>query len=90
MTFTTEKFYGGLTVGILIGLTLNTIFNYIFKTKWTSQDEKNVGKNQQQDAKLFPNKNGEFKMALLVRHDLKMGKGKVAAQVRQLKLNHIL
>lgn len=24
----------------------------------------------------------EFKMALLVRHDLKMGKGKVAAQVR--------
>ncbi|KAL5243065.1 hypothetical protein ACI65C_010475 [Semiaphis heraclei] len=79
MTFTTEKFYGGLTVGILIGLTLNTIFNYIFKTKCTSQDEKNVGKSQQ-EAKLLPNKNGEFKIALLVRHDLKMGKGKVAAQ----------
>jgi len=90
MTFTTEKFYGVLTVGILIGLTLNTIFNYIFKTKCTSQDEKNVVKSQQQEAKLLPNKNGEFKIALLVRHDLKMGKGKVAAQVRQLKLNHIL
>ncbi|XP_015380219.1 PREDICTED: peptidyl-tRNA hydrolase 2, mitochondrial-like isoform X3 [Diuraphis noxia] len=78
MTFTTEKFYGGLTVGLLIGLTINTIFNYIVKTIRTSQDEKNVGKSQQQEAK--PNTNGEFKMALLVRHDLKMGKGKVAAQ----------
>ncbi|XP_022163366.1 peptidyl-tRNA hydrolase 2, mitochondrial-like isoform X1 [Myzus persicae] len=80
MTFATDKFYGGLTVGVLIGLALHTIVNYIFKTNCTSQDKKSVVESQQQAPKSLPNKNGEFKIALLVRHDLKMGKGKVAAQ----------
>eukprot|EP00102_Acyrthosiphon_pisum_P020509 XP_016657719.1 PREDICTED: peptidyl-tRNA hydrolase 2, mitochondrial isoform X1 [Acyrthosiphon pisum] len=80
MTFTNDKMYDGLILGVLIGLALNAIYNYTFKTKCTSQDAKSVGKSQQQEPKSIPNKKGEFKMALLVRHDLKMGKGKVAAQ----------
>jgi len=84
MTFTTDKMYDGLIVGLLIGLALNTIINYAFKTKCTSQDAKSVGKSHQQEPKSKSNIKGEFKMALLVRHDLKMGKGKVAAQVRNL------
>jgi len=83
MSFITDTFYNRLTLGILIGLALNMIKDYIFKTKWTSQDKKSVAESQQQEPKLSINENGEFKMALLVRHDLKMGKGKVAAQVRR-------
>jgi len=90
MTFTSDKMYDGLIFGVLIGLALNAIINYAFKTKCTSQDAKSVGKSQQQEPKSIPNKKGEFKMALLVRHDLKMGKGKVAAQVRQFELKYIL
>lgn len=92
MTFTTDKMYDGLIVGVLIGLALNAIINYTFKTKWTSQDAKSVGKtgkSQYQEPKSIINNKEEFKMALLVRHDLKMGKGKVAAQVRQFELKYI-
>ncbi|XP_060852995.1 peptidyl-tRNA hydrolase 2, mitochondrial-like [Rhopalosiphum padi] len=78
MSFITNTFYGGLTAGILIGLTFDMIKNYILRTKWTSQNEKSVCESQQ--PKSLINQKGEFKMALLVRHDLKMGKGKVAAQ----------
>jgi len=78
MSFITTTFYGGLTAGILIGLTFDMIKNYILRTKWTSQDEKSVSENQLPKSSI--NQKGEFKMALLVRHDLKMGKGKVAAQ----------
>lgn len=81
MSLTTNTLYDGLIVGILIGLALNTIISYTFKAKRRSQDEKSVVESQQ-GPKSLKNKNGEFKMALLVRHDLKMGKGKVAAQVR--------
>lgn len=81
MGFIINTFFDGLTVGILIGLTLNTIKNYMVSTKWTSQNNKSIDNNQQKPSSSL-NKNGEFKMALLVRHDLKMGKGKVAAQVR--------
>jgi len=90
MPFTTDKLYDGLIVGILVGLALQTIINYTFKTKCTSQNTKSVGKSQQQEPESIVNKKGEFKMALLVRHDLKMGKGKVAAQVRQFELKYIL
>ena len=80
MKSTTDLFYHGLIVGIMFGLSLNMIKNYIFKTIRTSQ----------QESKSLLKENEEFKMALLVRHDLKMGKGKVAAQVRQYELNSIL
>lgn len=90
MSFTSDKMYDGLIVGVLIGLALNMVISYAFKTKCTNQDAKSVGKSQQQQPTSIPNKTGEFKMALLVRHDLKMGKGKVAAQVRQFELNYIL
>lgn len=78
MSFITNTFYGGLTAGILIGISFNIIKDYIVRTKWTSQNKKSVVESQQPDSLL--KNNGEFKMALLVRHDLKMGKGKVAAQ----------
>jgi len=81
MSFITNTFYGGLTAGILIGMGFNIIKDYILRTKWTSQNEKSVVESQQPNSLI--KKNGEFKMALLVRHDLKMGKGKVAAQVRR-------
>lgn len=92
MTFTTDKMYDGLIVGVLIGLALNAIIKYTFKTKWASQDASvgKTGKSQQQEPKSIINNKEEFKMALLVRHDLKMGKGKVAAQVRQFELKYIL
>ncbi|XP_027846294.2 peptidyl-tRNA hydrolase 2, mitochondrial-like isoform X2 [Aphis gossypii] len=78
MSFITNTFYGGLTAGILIGIGFNIIKDYIVRTKWNSQNKKSVVESQQPNS-LIKN-NGEFKMALLVRHDLKMGKGKVAAQ----------
>ncbi|KAF0746543.1 peptidyl-tRNA hydrolase 2, mitochondrial-like [Aphis craccivora] len=78
MSFITNTFYGGLTAGILIGISFNIIKDYIVRTKWTSQNKKSVVESQQPN--LLIKNNGEFKMALLVRHDLKMGKGKVAAQ----------
>lgn len=81
MSFITNTFYGGLTAGILIGIGFNIIKDYIVRTKWNSQNKKSVVESQQPNS-LIKN-NGEFKMALLVRHDLKMGKGKVAAQVRR-------
>lgn len=74
----TNSFYNGLTIGIVTGLLLNASKSYIFKNKWISRFfAKKIDKTSQQQS-------SEFKMALLVRHDLKMGKGKVAAQVGYL------
>lgn len=81
MSFITNTFYGGLTAGIVISVSFNIIKDYILRTVWTSKNEKSVVECQQPNSLI--KKNREFKMALLVRHDLKMGKGKVAAQVRQ-------
>lgn len=75
---TTNSFYNGLTVGIVMGVLLNMTKNYIFKNKWISRFcVKSIDETSR-------HQNSEFKMALLVRHDLKMGKGKVAAQVSYL------
>lgn len=74
----TNSFYNGLTIGIVTGILLNASKNHIFKNKWISRFfAKSIDKTSQQQS-------SEFKMALLVRHDLKMGKGKVAAQVSYL------
>lgn len=70
MYFTDNLFYVGLAIGILIGVTFNIIKNKL------------ICHNKKRDPKTKNRESKEFKMALLVRHDLKMGKGKVAAQVR--------
>lgn len=74
-------FYKGLTLGILLGLTLST-FKNLFKDKLiiANKNTNKTGMCLQQKSKSSVS-NEKFKMALLVRHDLKMGKGKVAAQV---------
>ncbi|VVC34450.1 Hypothetical protein CINCED_3A015169 [Cinara cedri] len=79
MFWVTDTFFKGITIGILIGLSLHTIINYVFKNKWSRLNNKITDKNLQK-SNSSTKVNGEFKMALLVRHDLKMGKGKVAAQ----------
>jgi len=77
MYFTVNSFYVGLITGTVVGisLTLYAIKNRVFRNKLSSVDDKSGHGDVQQNAE-------EYKMALLVRHDLKMGKGKVAAQVR--------
>lgn len=69
-----NPFYNGLTVGVLTAVAFTVTKKLICKNC----------KNSVQSISQKPSEkaNGEFKMALLVRHDLKMGKGKVAAQVR--------
>lgn len=84
MNFINDTFYHGLTVGLVMGMTLNMIKNYIFKSKLMNHGKNRINASVgsfQPEAKSSTKLNGEFKMALLVRHDLKMGKGKVAAQV---------
>lgn len=82
MSSTTTYFYEGLTCGLVLGITLNLIRSYIFKDKSKTCHIKCRDGCLQQKPNSPVKIDGEFKMALLVRHDLKMGKGKVAAQVR--------
>lgn len=84
MNFENNTFFKGLTIGIITGMVLNTIKNYIFNSKLMNHRiacSNESGKSTQPEAKSSTKSEGEFKIALLVRHDLKMGKGKVAAQV---------
>lgn len=84
MNFEINTFYKGLTIGIITGMALNTIKNYLFNSKLINRGIaclNESGGSIQSAAKSSTKSEGEFKMALLVRHDLKMGKGKVAAQV---------
>lgn len=84
MIFENNSFYKGLTIGVITGIVLNVIKNYIFNSKLINREIKSLNKSDksiQSGANSTTKSKGEFKMALLVRHDLKMGKGKVAAQV---------
>lgn len=74
MYFIESPFYVGLITGTLIGL-----FFSIAKDKL-------IRYNVKKDTRTKNRASEEFKMALLVRHDLKMGKGKVAAQVRSTNI----
>lgn len=65
-----------IVIGVIIGLSLPTIKNFIFR-----RDLNRINKSVQ---KSNSRTNQEYKIALLVRNDLKMGKGKVAAQVRYI------
>lgn len=77
MFWMTDGFSLGLTIGLLMGLSLHMILKYIYKNK-PNKPEKN---NTQLNGFTIE---GNFKMVLLVRSDLRMGKGKVAAQVRYI------
>lgn len=84
MDFGNGTFYKGITVGIITGMVMNMIKNYLFNSKFMNRGIPRLnetGESIQPGAKSSTKPEGEFKMALLVRHDLKMGKGKVAAQV---------
>lgn len=85
MFWITDAFSKGLTIGVLTGLSLHMIVKYIFRNKYKKPDKNSTHTyvhNSNSDG--FTKVDGEFKMALLVRSDLKMGKGKVAAQVRYI------
>lgn len=84
-TYMNDTFYKGVILGTLMGLGFSTIKSYIFKKKCLNFDEKSKHIKPQGDFTSLTTAKGEYKMALLVRHDLKMGKGKVAAQVRMVK-----
>lgn len=81
MYSTIDTFYVGLTIGLLVGMTMNFFMNYVIKNKCKRNSSHAIF---QQKSNSSTKKNGEFKIALLVRQDLKMGKGKVAAQVRHI------
>lgn len=74
-----NPFYNGLTVGVLTAMAFTVTKKLICKNS-SSHGCKSSVKSFSQISSVKAS--GEFKMALLVRHDLKMGKGKVAAQVR--------
>lgn len=85
ITFTIPNniFYVGLTVGIMVGITLELIRNTFFQIK-SKPHSTHVYYDDKQKLSSSSNVAGEYKMALLVRTDLKMTKGKVAAQVRYI------
>jgi len=68
----------GLIIGVVMGIYINMV-----KIKWISRLFSNY-LNEPRSCGSTNKLTGEFKMALLVRNDLKMGKGKVAAQVRYI------
>lgn len=87
-----NDFYKALTpliVGLFTGGILNHLFIHYIQNKYFSRDIKRIDATDgelRNKSKSLTKENGEYKIALLVRHDLKMGKGKVAAQVRYIYL----
>lgn len=76
--FIVNKFNKGLAVGIITGILLNKITSYFYDFTGSRVASTEKTTESTSHSKIGA---GEYKMALLVRHDLKMGKGKVAAQV---------
>lgn len=77
MDLSVNRFNIGMITGAVVGWTLNKIKNVFTKNKDPKVDNK----------KRRVRAGEEYKMALLVRDDLKMGKGKVAAQVRYIRVS---
>ncbi|KFP31348.1 hypothetical protein N325_11393 [Colius striatus] len=68
-------FIGGFLAGILVGWDIHRKFSKPEDRNASSAPENNL----ESDGDIM-GESGEFKMVLIVRNDLKMGKGKVAAQ----------
>ncbi|XP_017792584.1 PREDICTED: peptidyl-tRNA hydrolase 2, mitochondrial-like [Habropoda laboriosa] len=64
----------GFTIGVIIGYCLYKIMAIIAKKKLQSSNDSNETSNN------IVNKYDNYKLILVIRTDLKMGKGKVAAQ----------
>ncbi|XP_050431949.1 peptidyl-tRNA hydrolase 2, mitochondrial-like isoform X1 [Adelges cooleyi] len=74
-----DTFFKGLIIGVITGVVLNKVPNYIYSLIRNNRIIKDEVKSNSKPEPVSSTKD-EYKMALLVRHDLKMGKGKVAAQ----------
>uniref|UniRef100_A0A1A7YCZ2 Peptidyl-tRNA hydrolase 2, mitochondrial n=1 Tax=Iconisemion striatum TaxID=60296 RepID=A0A1A7YCZ2_9TELE len=73
--------YSPLGLGVVTGLSCGLLFGWHLRVRFgpTSKSPVNVTGNGAGEASVM-GEGGEFKMVLVVRNDLKMGKGKVAAQ----------
>lgn len=76
-----DPLYGPLGLGVVAGLSCGLLFGWHLHSRLspTSQNLMKVMRNGTKEASVM-GEGGEFKMVLVVRNDLKMGKGKVAAQ----------
>ncbi|CAF0936153.1 unnamed protein product [Didymodactylos carnosus] len=77
----------GLVAGFLGGLTLGWLFSssiFVKSSVRVISNASDTGKDEREDEKSFEpgcsDADDEYKLVLVVRNDLKMGKGKVAAQ----------
>ncbi|XP_047235537.1 peptidyl-tRNA hydrolase 2, mitochondrial isoform X2 [Girardinichthys multiradiatus] len=76
-----DVLYGPLGLGLVAGLGCGLLLGWHLRTRLGPSSKslmKAVGNGTGEDSMM--GEGGEFKMVLVVRNDLKMGKGKVAAQ----------
>lgn len=76
-----DVFYGPLGLGVVAGLGCGLLLGWHLRSRFgsTSKTLMKAMENGSGEASVM-GEGGEFKMILVVRNDLKMGKGKVAAQ----------
>ncbi|XP_034148850.1 peptidyl-tRNA hydrolase 2, mitochondrial isoform X3 [Esox lucius] len=78
-----DSLYGQVAIGILAGVGCGFCLGWHFRARFGSASKGIVGVamgNGGEASASVMGEGGEFKMILVVRSDLKMGKGKVAAQ----------
>ncbi|CAL8266758.1 unnamed protein product [Merluccius merluccius] len=73
-----DSMYGPLALGIMAGLGCGLCLGWHFRARF-AKSSRSLLSAAASDASVM-GEGGEFKMILVVRNDLKMGKGKVAAQ----------
>lgn len=76
-----DMLYGPLGLGVVAGLSCGLVCGWHLQARFgpSSQSVMKAKGNDTKEASMM-GEGGEFKMVLVVRNDLKMGKGKVAAQ----------
>ncbi|CAF2027311.1 unnamed protein product [Rotaria magnacalcarata] len=89
-----KNFVAGLLAGFFGGLALGWLFSsslFVSNKVKTVSNAFDSTKDERDDERSFEpgcsDTEGEYKMVLVVRNDLKMGKGKVAAQVRKINFS---
>ncbi|KAL0994399.1 hypothetical protein UPYG_G00121740 [Umbra pygmaea] len=78
-----DSLYGHVAIGILAGVGCGLCLGWHFRARFGNTSKGIVGAAMGNGSELSASimgEGGEFKMILVVRSDLKMGKGKVAAQ----------
>lgn len=71
---------GPMALGLLAGMGCGLFFGWHLRGRVRKPVRENVGEAENNTQTSVMGESGEFKMILIVRTDLKMGKGKVAAQ----------